>query len=359
MTASDFDREWEKLAREVVSGMKEWRIQHPRATWKELEEALDQRLNRMRARLLEDMALASEAARLQEEGARARCPQCGEPLASRGKRKRRLQTNGGEEIVLERRYGVCPTCQAGIFPLDEELQLLPGGLTPNLAEELTHLGAWMPFEQAREMLRRMRGVAVSEATVRRQTERNGAAYVSVQEAEVERIEHEQPEAPIGPEKQVLSVDGAMAPLVGGAWAEVKTLVAGVLGEPVIDGAEQHVHARELSYFSRLLEAEAFTRLALTEIQRRGGREGRESDCGHGWGRVGAGVHRLSSSGCGADFGLSARGGVCGEDRGGDLGRRDGGERGLAGAAPPAPQARRARSSAGRCAGAGCRTSGPA
>ncbi len=41
MTASDFDREWEKLAREVVSGMKEWRIQHPRATWKELEEALD------------------------------------------------------------------------------------------------------------------------------------------------------------------------------------------------------------------------------------------------------------------------------------------------------------------------------
>jgi hypothetical protein len=80
MTASDFDREWEKLAREVVSGMKEWRIQHPRATWKELEEALDQRLNRMRARLLEDMAF------------------------------------GGEEIVLERRYGVCPTCQAGIFP---------------------------------------------------------------------------------------------------------------------------------------------------------------------------------------------------------------------------------------------------
>ena len=29
MTTSDFDREWEKLAREVVSGMKEWRIQHP------------------------------------------------------------------------------------------------------------------------------------------------------------------------------------------------------------------------------------------------------------------------------------------------------------------------------------------
>ncbi len=54
--------------------MKEWRLRHPRATWKEIEEALDQRLNRMRARLLEDMALASEAARLQEERERSRCP---------------------------------------------------------------------------------------------------------------------------------------------------------------------------------------------------------------------------------------------------------------------------------------------
>jgi YgiT-type zinc finger domain-containing protein len=116
MTTSDFDRKWEKLAEEVLSGMKEWRIQHPRATLKEMEEALDQRLNRMRARLLEDMALASEAANLQEEGARARCPQCGEALVSRGKRKRGLQTNGGEEIVLERSYGVCPRCGVGIFP---------------------------------------------------------------------------------------------------------------------------------------------------------------------------------------------------------------------------------------------------
>ena len=81
-----------------------------------------------------------------------------------------------------------PSAGWGFFPLDEELQLLPGGLTPRLEEELTHLGAWMPFEKAREMMRRMRGVEVSEATVRRHVEGNGAAYVAVQEAEVERIE---------------------------------------------------------------------------------------------------------------------------------------------------------------------------
>jgi hypothetical protein len=119
------------------------------------------------------------------------------------------------------------------------------------------------------MLKRMQGVAVSEATARRQTEGHGAAYVAVQEEEVERIEKELPEVPSGPEKQLMSVDGTMVPLVGGEWAEVKTLVLGVIEEPVIEQGEQKVHARDMSYFSRLIEAEVFTRLALVETHRRG------------------------------------------------------------------------------------------
>ena len=147
--------------------------------------------------------------------------------------------------------------------------MLPGSLTPRLQDDLTHLATWMPFEKARGMLKRMRGVKVSEATVRRRTESNGAAYVALQEAEVGRIEEELPDAPAGPDKQLLSVDGAMVPLVGGEWAEVKTLVLGIIGEPVIEGGEQKVHASEMSYFSRLLEAERFTRLALVETHQRG------------------------------------------------------------------------------------------
>ncbi len=116
MRTMDFDRRWEELAEEVLTGMKEWRLQHPRATLREMEEALDKRLNRMRARMLEDMALASEAANLSEAEGRVYCPQCGEALVGRGTRKRALQTNGGEEIALERSYGVCPRCKVGIFP---------------------------------------------------------------------------------------------------------------------------------------------------------------------------------------------------------------------------------------------------
>jgi hypothetical protein len=162
-----------------------------------------------------------------------------------------------------------PGAARDFFPLDEELQLVPGSVTPRAQEDLTHLATWMPFARAAQMLKRLQGIEVSEATVRRQTEHNGAAYVAVQEAEVARIEQEMPEAPAGPDKQLLSVDGAMVPLVGGEWAEVKTLVLGVIEEPVMEQGEQKVHARELSYFSRLAEAEVFTRLALVETHRRG------------------------------------------------------------------------------------------
>jgi hypothetical protein len=93
--------------------------------------------------------------------------------------------------------------------------------------------------------------------------------VGVQEEEVKRIEQELPLAPAGTDKMLLSVDGAMVPLVGGEWTEVKTLVLGAIGEPEWEGGEWKVHASELSYFSRLMEAESFGRAALGETHRRG------------------------------------------------------------------------------------------
>jgi hypothetical protein len=56
--------------------------------------------------------------------------------------------------------------------------------------------------------------------LRRQAEAAGAAYVAVQEHKVERLERE---TPSGPAKQFLSEDGAMAPRVGGEWAELAPL----------------------------------------------------------------------------------------------------------------------------------------
>jgi hypothetical protein len=92
--------------------------------------------------------------------------------------------------------------------------------------------------------------------------------VAVQTAEVEQLERTLPPAPEGPAVQLLSVDGAHVPLVHQEWTEVKTLALGIVGEPVLEQGERVVHTTELSYFSRLAEAEAFGRLALVEIHRR-------------------------------------------------------------------------------------------
>lgn len=156
------------------------------------------------------------------------------------------------------------------FPLDEELALLPGELSPWLQESLVRLGTWLPsFQQAAAALAWFSGVAVHESTVRRQTEAAGAAAVALQTAAVERLEERIVPVPAGPTIQQLSADGAMVPLRGGAWAEAKTVAIGVVqARPGPDGAPV-VHTEELSYFSRLADHASFSRLATAELHRRG------------------------------------------------------------------------------------------
>lgn len=114
----DFDAKWHELAEEVMSGMKEWRLQHPKATLREIEQALDERLGKMRARMLQDVALASAAADITRASASEKpvCPTCGVVLESRGRKKRELATHHNQMLALERSQGICPKCGAGFFP---------------------------------------------------------------------------------------------------------------------------------------------------------------------------------------------------------------------------------------------------
>lgn len=133
------------------------------------------------------------------------------------------------------------------------------------------LGTWLKFRPAAALLAALTGAQITEATARRQTEAAGAILVAWQEQEVARLERECPPAPPGPAKQLLAVDGAFVPLRHGEWAEVKTLALGVIGAPVYQAktGEWVAPTRELSYFSRLADADTFGRLALLETQRRG------------------------------------------------------------------------------------------
>jgi YgiT-type zinc finger domain-containing protein len=109
---------WRELTDEVIIGMKEWRLQHPKAALREIEAALDERLNKVRARMLEDAALASAAADLTTAGEDERplCATCGGRLEAHGQEKREVTTTGNQTIRLTRTYAVCPACGAGLFP---------------------------------------------------------------------------------------------------------------------------------------------------------------------------------------------------------------------------------------------------
>ncbi len=110
--------QWQVLAEEAITGMAEWRVQHPTATLREIEAAIDEQLAQVRARMLQDAALASAAADLREVpvGERPVCPDCGQRLEARGQEARRLTTRQERPITLTRTRAVCPACGTALFP---------------------------------------------------------------------------------------------------------------------------------------------------------------------------------------------------------------------------------------------------
>lgn len=116
MDTKKMQEDWRKRGEEIMTGVADWRLQHPRATFREIETEIDRRLASFRAKMIADVALQSKMADWDEGESEVVCEKCGEKLKSRGRKKRVLETNYGQEIELEREYGVCPKCGQGIFP---------------------------------------------------------------------------------------------------------------------------------------------------------------------------------------------------------------------------------------------------
>ncbi len=118
MTRAKAGQSWDEIAEDVFTGFREWRVQHPRATFKEIETALDERLARVRARVLADAAMASAAREAREEpaGARPVCPDCGGQLVLAGHEERTLTTTYEQPIALSRSAAVCTACGRRVFP---------------------------------------------------------------------------------------------------------------------------------------------------------------------------------------------------------------------------------------------------
>jgi hypothetical protein len=118
MAAGAWGEQWRVLSEEVLGGMQDWRTAHPQATFVEIEAEVETQLSRLRARLLEDAALASRATDLAQAplGERAGCPECGQPLQARGQQTRTVTVRGNRPVQLRRSYAVCSACGTGLFP---------------------------------------------------------------------------------------------------------------------------------------------------------------------------------------------------------------------------------------------------
>ena len=110
---------WQVLVEEVITGMADWRTAHATATFAELEVEVEARLGELRARLLEEAALAGGMARgaeAERADAHPPCPACGGLLVARGQQTRQVRVRGDRPVVLRRPYLTCTACGRGLFP---------------------------------------------------------------------------------------------------------------------------------------------------------------------------------------------------------------------------------------------------
>ncbi len=106
--------QWVAEADQRFAALETWRREHPTATWTEIEAAIDGELSQLRARMLGETAMTSDAVDL--DGERPCCPDCGMRLELAGSRRRRLRTEQERPVAIERTYARCPACGVGLFP---------------------------------------------------------------------------------------------------------------------------------------------------------------------------------------------------------------------------------------------------
>ena len=94
----------------VEQDLQRWRSTHPRASFAEIEAAVEERVRQVRARLLEQTV----ATGFQEE--HPACPHCGATMRPRTQAEREVVVPGEEVVPVTGAYVVCPQCGTSLFP---------------------------------------------------------------------------------------------------------------------------------------------------------------------------------------------------------------------------------------------------
>ncbi len=219
-----------------------------------------------------ERVLAGRAAR--EGTERLPCPHCAGPMRRVDlARARHIQGVVGD-YTIRRAYDLCDACRRGQAPLDVQIGLGRGTLSPTLLRAVCRLGIETSFEEAMDAARETLGVTVADETARRDTEGIGAVAEADQQADVDAARQGRPlmvTAPIDTGVLAVAVDGVQAPHRDG-WHELKVGTVAPLGPGLrIDSESRRAHLAwgEASYCAGGEEAEAFWWRVYAEACRRG------------------------------------------------------------------------------------------
>jgi len=105
-----------EIGARIFREMASWRQAHPRATFAQIESAVEERLDSLRAELIQQEIVMRAQAEAADESERPTCATCGRVMQSRGTKERSVTVQGNRPVNIQRRYVVCPVCGTGLFP---------------------------------------------------------------------------------------------------------------------------------------------------------------------------------------------------------------------------------------------------
>ena len=114
MDADPVVTQCQKMLEDTLRSLADWQRASPKATFAEIEDAVEEQVAVFRARLISDLVNARAAEAVSE--APPACPVCGHRMERRGAAERTMTVRGNHPVQVRRGHAVCPACGAGLFP---------------------------------------------------------------------------------------------------------------------------------------------------------------------------------------------------------------------------------------------------
>ena len=108
--------EWMADAQQVFEEVGLFNRAQPRATFRQIEDAVEEALAGFRQELISQSVAEHELTDFRRTTERPPCPHCGSDLQAIGQDRRGVTIRGDTVVEIERTRGRCSGCSAELFP---------------------------------------------------------------------------------------------------------------------------------------------------------------------------------------------------------------------------------------------------